>query len=866
MYRNRLFSFLGIGLFLVSCSTTQDKWLNRKYHETTAHYNAYFNGEEAFNEAVRAFESTEVLDFEQPLPFYYWPTEKQATALFSKMDRALEKGAKVIKGHSMVFSGKQKNEYVVKAYLLIAKSRFYKHEYIQTLEACSYIQDQFGGMEMARDEVFWSKLLAAHTHLKMGNAFSAEALLDESYTRKLPKELLHAAQKAYAYYYYEVGDLEECQGWIESAIESSVEKDEKVRLSYINAQVYALRGLGYESALAYESVLDLHPNNYDITFSAQIKRAENFDVYMEDIAVIEKELRKMLRDDKNISYRDQIYYVWALKELDLEHYPEGENLLRKSVSSSINNPKQKGKSYLRLANVDFLFQEFVSAKSMYDSALAVLPPGYPGLDTLQERTEVLDELVVHYNEVALQDSLQALYGKSEAELREKFEDFIEEKKRREAEAARLAEINALKAARNAELADAGPIAGGSGGKWYFYNPTVRSQGLSAFKRTWGDRALEDHWRQKEKPIDGFGEIDLATAQTDTTKEAKKLLPTNPNSVEYYMARVLQNDDDLKSSLRKEASALAELGFVYLDGLHDFRSAENTWDRYLGEFTSAQPTAKVWYGRYLLFDRTNDTEKQVFAKEQLLEKHGDSPYAKLVGGAKSGPKVPLDEQQAYDRAFAAYLGNDIDASNRHLKSFITTYPESALLPKAALLQAYILGLSAGQEEVVDQLKSVISEHKNTEEATRAGQILALLMDAETSKKDVVGSGAQKVRKINFDDQPNAPHKVVFALPAENTKINDMRNTLADFNKENFKFDNLRIQNIFYDQNTQLVIISGLRSEAKAKVYLNTFETQGDRVKQFYPLGQSEVFYINNPNFGKVYRDKVLKDYIQYFKDL
>jgi len=29
--------------------------------------------------------------------------------------------------------------------------------------------------------------------------------------------------------------------------------------------------------------------------------------------------------------------------------------------------------------------------------------------------------------------------------------------------------------------------------------------------------------------------------------------------------------------------------------------------------------------------------------------------------------------------------------------------------------------------------------------------------------------------------------------------------------------------------------------------------------------SEVFYINNPNFGKVYRDKVLKDYVRYFKE-
>ena len=95
---------------------------------------------------------------------------------------------------------------------------------------------------------------------------------------------------------------------------------------------------------------------------------------------------------------------------------------------------------------------------------------------------------------------------------------------------------------------------------------------------------------------------------------------------------------------------------------------------------------------------------------------------------------------------------------------------------------------------------------------------------------------------------------------------MRNALADFNKENFKFDNLRIQNIFYDQNTQLVIISGLRTKAKAVVWLNSYESQGSNIKQYYPIGLSEVFYINNPNFGKVYRDKVLKDYIQYFKEL
>jgi hypothetical protein len=51
-----------------------------------------------------------------------------------------------------------------------------------------------------------------------------------------------------------------------------------------------------------------------------------------------------------------------------------------------------------------------------------------------------------------------------------------------------------------------------------------------------------------------------------------------------------------------------------------------------------------------------------------------------------------------------------------------------------------------------------------------------------------------------------------------------------------------------------------------VYLNTFNQQGVAIEQFYPKAQSAGFYINNPNFGKVYRDKVLKEYLQYFDTL
>ena len=865
-FKNYIFTLLA-ALFITSCSTEKDRWINRKYHETTAHYNAFFNGEEALKEAIDAFEKAEEYDFEELLPIYYWPDEKQAPQMFAKMDRALEKGARVIKGHSMVFRGEQKNDYVFKAYLLIARARFYKNEWIECIEATSYMEDQFRGIKRAEDEVFWARLLAAQTHIRMDNAFQAEIILDEIYTKELPKAMRFEAQKTLAAFHIQQKSWEEAQHWVESASALAPNKAEKVRLTYLNAQLYALMKKGYESALAYEAVLELHPDDYDITFSAQIKRAENFDVYMEDIAVIEKDLQKMLRDDKNITYRDQIYYVWALKQLDLENFLEAESLLVKSIHSSVDNPRQKGKSYLTLAGIAFDFRDFVPAQSYYDSALAVLPPGYGGLDTLQHRKSVLDELVLALNTVSLEDSLQAMYGMSETDLREKFDQFIEKKQKREEEARRMAELAEIRAEQNALLANAGPQAIG-GGEWYFFNGQVRTSGLASFKRTWGERPLEDNWRTKDKPVQGFGELADLVSNNQGTDSTKTNLPSNDNSVEYYLSRVLRSEEDYNQSLAREAAAMAELGFIYKDGLHDLVAADLAWMDYLKEFESyTHLTPKVLYGLYLLRGEQLDTEYQEKTKEALLTEYPNSPYAALLRGEQKGPEVPREEQEAYDAAFAAFESGSLKTAQKKLDQLINEFSNTQLLPKAFMLQAFIYGGEDKEEDVVETLKEVIKEYSDSEEAAIAGQILALLLSDEKGEKgDFEGTGDQKVQKIDFPEQPNAPHKFILAIPAENTQINELRNALADFNKEHFKFDNLRIQNIFYDQATQLVIVSGLRTKEKAEVYLNTFSTLGAPLEQFYPSAMSVMFYINNPNFGKVYRDKVLKEYIEYFKKL
>jgi hypothetical protein len=223
----------------------------------------------------------------------------------------------------------------------------------------------------------------------------------------------------------------------------------------------------------------------------------------------------------------------------------------------------------------------------------------------------------------------------------------------------------MRAEQNALLANAGPQAIG-GGQWYFFNAQVRTSGLASFKRTWGERPLEDHWRTKDKPTQGFGGgVDLANAD-DGADSTEKALPSNDNSVEYYLSRVLRSQEDYNQSLVREATAKAELGFIYKDGLRDLVAADLAWLDYLKEFESyAQLTPKVLYGLYLLRGEQLDTEYQEKTKEKLLAEYPNSPYAALLRGELKGPEVPREEQEAYDGAFAAFESGNLKTAQKKL---------------------------------------------------------------------------------------------------------------------------------------------------------------------------------------------------------
>jgi len=129
----------------MACSTQKNTLVNRSYHELTAYYNVYFNGNEALKAGLLKVENQIEEDYTQLLPIYKESLPQVGELVSSDMDIAVEKGTKLIKFHSITKppkskagSGKKRkpvkpeyNRFVDDAYLLMGRAFLYKKDYFR---------------------------------------------------------------------------------------------------------------------------------------------------------------------------------------------------------------------------------------------------------------------------------------------------------------------------------------------------------------------------------------------------------------------------------------------------------------------------------------------------------------------------------------------------------------------------------------------------------------------------------------------------------------------------------------------------------------------------------------------------------------
>ena len=86
---NKYLAILLFTLVLVSCTTEKNTFVNRNFHNLTAHYNVYFNGNEAMKGGLYKIETQMEEDYTKILPIFKESLPKTEDMVKSDMNVAI---------------------------------------------------------------------------------------------------------------------------------------------------------------------------------------------------------------------------------------------------------------------------------------------------------------------------------------------------------------------------------------------------------------------------------------------------------------------------------------------------------------------------------------------------------------------------------------------------------------------------------------------------------------------------------------------------------------------------------------------------------------------------------------------------------
>ena len=826
-----------LSVVLYSCSTQKDKFLNRNYHKATSKFNGYFNGKESLKEALAKLEKSYQEDYNNLLPTTILGDQKQAQKIYPQLNRTIDKADLIIKRHSMEIKGDEKNKWIDDSYFLIGKALFYKQEYTEALEIFAYINREYEGY-ITDLSVLWS----ARAQIELENFTTAEQqLLYLDRDVKLKKSDYALFLEINANYHIKQKNWREVITYLSKAIKYSRDKKKRVRLTYIIGQIYHQLE-DYKSAYnTFDKVVRMNPE-YEFLFNALLSRARAFDPKNNDSSKLIHEINKMLKDDKNIDYKDQIYFALAEIALKEEQKDLAIDHLLDATANNSGNDQQQSIAHLTLAEIYFNDAAYLSAQVHYDTAITFLSENHPDFEALSKKRESLNELVNLYNTITLNDSLYNLSELEEDELKTIIDKIIEEKKEEERLAKEALRANAGSRPNTNSRNQFNPLSGG-GGKWYFYNPSAISFGYSEFITKWGERRLEDDWRRKNKKQIFLDE--------DEDGEEKDIY-----SQEYYMDLIPFSDSAKSATIGLIVECFYQLGLIYKEELKDINEAVNTFETLIVAYPKNKYEPLSYYQLYTSHKLLkNDSSAEEYV-QKLKQEYPDCEYLKMIfdpEGYYSENKELVDSAFVYyEEIYAAFSNHEYEYVLAQNIALAGQYESHSISDQLALLSALSQGHLFGEDTLKVKLDELINTYYSGEVVDEAREIL---LGIENKKVET--------EETSFELDLNEEHYYILALEAGRTNINKTKITVSDFNRKFYNINEYKTQSLMLNIDYQLIIVKSFENGNTALKYWEAIKTT-EELKELLGTSDYEHFIISSSNFKAFYKDKSLDKYVVYFE--
>lgn len=836
-------------VLLHSCTTEKNAFLNRNYHYITVKYNGFFNGNEAFNEAKKNISSNHTDDFDNLIDVFQFGNEKANKNYYSNLNRAVKKGAKMIDRHSMKFKVNSDdvefNQMIDNCYLLIGKARFLKYDLEAAKETFLFIKNTY----KKGDERYKAWLWLVLTYIYQENFVDAETTIiaihqDKEFPEKFKDDLAIIE----AINFKRNGDYAKAIPAFENAIDQTKNKKLKRRLQFILAQLYQKEGAPSKASDIYKLIAK-KATNYDLQFNAKINLATT---YEGDGGKVAKILEKMLKDFKNKEYQDQIYFALAKV---YEKQGQEENAIenyKMSARKSVNNQKQKGKSFLALGNYYFEQPDYINAANYFDSTLIALPKEFPNYQEISNKNESLKDLVKHLKIVQVQDSLLQIVAMSEEERTA----FVAEKIARAREAADLQKIQQDLEREKAILDQS--INGNSGATWIFDNPSLLAAGKSEFVGLWGDRALEDNWRRDDKTSISFNAIEQENEEGDINPDN---LPDD-QTVEYYLKNLPIGVDKQEIANQKIINSYYQLGVLYRDNFNDLPNSIYYFNKLNSRFPRNYKEPITLYQLYRNYDKVNKTTLGVEVKNKLVKDYPTSEYTQLL----LNPNMLAEQEQKrvahdkfYQDIFVKYKQEQYENVVNDVKAFRSNLGDGELAAKFDLINAFSKGNIYGKDSLEFYLKKVYKDNIGTEVANDVDLILGGFARERAINIEVKKDSLNKEKAFVISE--NEPHYFVMIFSNETNKSNELLNKVSNFNKEYYSDKKLNSKSIAWSDKEDVVVVKPFRTNSESGKYYGTV------VQKFVPENPNIgdlYFMISKSNYTKLFKFRDVLRYIDFYK--
>jgi tetratricopeptide (TPR) repeat protein len=855
--RLQRFLFLAIPacIALLNACKNSDSVLGKAWHNTTAHYNIYFNGEEKWKETVSGLRENYKDDYRTFIELYnYGPTET-LKGNQAAMDEVVKKVSTMIDKHP-------RSRWVDDAYLLMGKAYFMKGDFIAAEDLFNFVHTNY------KDPViqYSSKLWIFQTLYQQKKYGEAENLARSLYQDKdFPKSLKADLNKALAAVYLKQGKMTQAYEFLGKAIPVAKGKMEKYRLHFSMAQVCKDLKKSNEAAKHFEKVIKMNPP-YDMAFTSRIQLAQLVTDQGGRYAKVNTILKRMLRDDKNIEYYGQIHYQLGMNELRAGNDEKAMYQFNQSLRKAGNDNAQMTTTFLAIGDYYYQKRNYENAGLYYDSANKKLDEKHPDYQRLSQKSAQLTDLLRHLLTIKREDSL--LRMATDPDFREKAIDNTIAYEKKQSEKLK----NQPPPSPAPPSGSSEPMAGT--GSFPFYNAAMRAKSNQEFQNLWGSRTNRDYWR-----INAKKSIELSQNNTADTGLKKDDEPVQgiPDGISAdrrrYYKDIPFSSEAKKSARNRMEEAMFACAGIYQNQLLEYSEALKWYENLLKSFPANQYEAQVYFEMakiYRATDKTADFEKY---KKLLSEKFPNSLYLKLLDGNKDNTQntEQISElkviEELYEKMYDHFENSRFSDAMTVKMEADRKYAGNAYQSRFDYIYGLCLIKSGNAEKGIDILKQITVDYPSSPIATQSqGTIEAYEKLKNSSDKTgadstkASSSGKDELIWKTWDGKEELFYLLVFP---KGSNTNMIRATLNDFNKENFIFETLEVSPARASGSTIYISINNFSKPEKTKEYLSFIEKKPE-ILAAKGLFEFEMAWISKTNYLTLAGNNRINAYMEFFR--